>query len=275
MSAPVETYTHAGLTVEIHYDEDPVNPRTNFDHVATIVQLNEPRSGSWGDVTAEFDGTMTCPLCDGYGESETRFELVRGRWFGRIVGAGSWDAMEGEARDSELSVRHAPCPRCNGEQTVAATLAEYVVQEYGRGAVWLPIDHWDDWRPALKVSTDRTVTVDQSPDGFIVCDAETAEKEWDTREECENYLRAEVTEYSQYLQGDVYGYVVKDADGEEFENVGTGAGMIPLDVSCWGFIGELDYVRGEANTAAESVAESLAAEQVEREAMAARDIVTE
>ncbi len=35
----IESFTHAGLTVEIHRDIDPINPRKEFDHLTTI--------GSW------------------------------------------------------------------------------------------------------------------------------------------------------------------------------------------------------------------------------------
>jgi hypothetical protein len=38
-------------------------------------------------------------------------------------------------------------------------------------------------------------------------------------------LVAEVEEYNMYLNGDVYGYIIKDNDGNEVD-------------SCWGFIGE-------------------------------------
>jgi len=48
-------------------------------------------------------------------------------------------------------------------------------------------------------------------------------------------LISEVKEYDQYLTGDVYGYVVEDADGEHID-------------SCWGFYG-LDYCIEEAKSA--------------------------
>lgn len=50
--------------------------------------------------------------------------------------------------------------------------------------------------------------------------------------------RACFDEWNTYLDGDVYGFVVEDAEGEELH-------------SCWGFYG-LDYCIGEAREAAES-----------------------
>jgi hypothetical protein len=54
----------------------------------------------------------------------------------------------------------------------------------------------------------------------------------------ERAIKGEVEEYDHYLTGQVYGYVVEDAEGDELE-------------SCWGFYGDLDYVRSEARSAAE------------------------
>jgi hypothetical protein len=60
---------------------------------------------------------------------------------------------------------------------------------------------------------------------------------WDMYvERMENYLRGEIETLDQYVRGDVYGYIVKDAEGEQED-------------SCWGFYGDdiqtngmLDYV---------------------------------
>jgi hypothetical protein len=67
-----------------------------------------------------------------------------------------------------------------------------------------------------------------------------------TREECEKQIRGEIDEYDSWLRGDVYGIVVRDADGEVAESV-------------WGFIGdpfETDsYIVSEAKSLGEGVAE--------------------
>ena len=46
-------------------------------------------------------------------------------------------------------------------------------------------------------------------------------------------LKAEVEEYGRWLNGEVYGYRIEDAEGAEID-------------ACWGFVG-LDYVRSEVN----------------------------
>jgi hypothetical protein len=62
--------------------------------------------------------------------------------------------------------------------------------------------------------------------------------EW-TTERLEESIRAEVSTFDDYLTGRCYGYEVVGLDGEVLE-------------SCWGFIGDMDYVKAEARSAAES-----------------------
>ena len=76
--------------------------------------------------------------------------------------------------------------------------------------------------------------------GYIYVTLEDIRAEYDgtrvsakRRDEVANHLRGEVATYSDYLAGNVYGYVV-ERDGEEVDN-------------CWGFIGDYDgYVLEEA-----------------------------
>jgi hypothetical protein len=55
----------------------------------------------------------------------------------------------------------------------------------------------------------------------------------------EAYLLASVSEYKDYLEGNCYMYVVKDKDGEELH-------------SCGGFLGDIEYVKGQARLEAEA-----------------------
>jgi hypothetical protein len=60
-----------------------------------------------------------------------------------------------------------------------------------------------------------------------------------TDEKLIEYLEGEVTEYDQYLTGDVWGYIIEDEDGEHID-------------SCWGFFGH-EYAEGEAKLALKAV----------------------
>lgn len=62
---------------------------------------------------------------------------------------------------------------------------------------------------------------------------------WD-KAALENAIRQEVENYDEYIRGECYGYIVEDKGGEE----------VP-DGSCWGFVGDLPYVRKEAMGVAE------------------------
>lgn len=70
--------------------------------------------------------------------------------------------------------------------------------------------------------------------GIIYVEKSKIRQEWGKkkispklREKVLNNLRGEVEEFSRYLGGETYGYVIKGEDGEEYD-------------SCWGFIG-LEY----------------------------------
>jgi len=54
----------------------------------------------------------------------------------------------------------------------------------------------------------------------------------------EDAIRQDVKVYDDYLTGQCFGYEVTDEDGDHID-------------SCWGFIGDLDYVRTEAKESAE------------------------
>lgn len=68
-------------------------------------------------------------------------------------------------------------------------------------------------------------------------------------ERVRGYLVSEVGTYDLFLTGQVYGYTVTDANGENVD-------------SCWGFLG-MDTVKDEATSAAKSCAESIAKREAE------------
>jgi len=58
-------------------------------------------------------------------------------------------------------------------------------------------------------------------------------------------LKGELETFNQYLEGDVWGYVITDPEGEEVE-------------SCWGFYG-FEYCKEEATSLAENLSEAIPA----------------
>lgn len=95
--------------------------------------------------------------------------------------------------------------------------------------------------------------------GYIYITKEKIRKEYSVKkitkkllERVTGYLVSEVKEYDDYLTGQCYGYVIEDEDGEHID-------------SCWGFIGDLDYVRKEATDVAKHAAERINARETEME----------
>ena len=83
--------------------------------------------------------------------------------------------------------------------------------------------------------------------GFALISREAALKEMSTKkvtkkvkEWAKKYLDATISEYNSYIRGECFGYVVENEDGEHLD-------------SCWGFIGDIDYVKKEATEAAQAI----------------------
>jgi len=124
-----------------------------------------------------------------------------------------------------------------------------------RPAVILPVYIFD--HSGLSISTDPTwfqAADSQGWDwgqiGFIFVSREDALKEYNAKrlspkikKQSERILQSEVDEWGKYINGEVYGYIVKDEEGEEVD-------------SCWGFIG-YDYVIEEAKQSAKSQKETI------------------
>ena len=80
--------------------------------------------------------------------------------------------------------------------------------------------------------------------GFIVMSRKDAEAEWTLYPEWDplEYIKAEFSEFQAWIEGEVYGFVIEPTEDDEEGD------------SCFGFYGDIDYVRKEAKEAAEHVA---------------------
>lgn len=124
---------------------------------------------------------------------------------------------------------------CNGWEEV-----EEVLKNEFKAVVILPLYLYD--HSGLSMKTYRHgihASWDCGCVGFIYATREKVLQEYGKKkitksllEKIENLLIAEVQTYSQYLEGNVYGYVIRDENNENVD-------------SCWGFFG-IDYVIEEA-----------------------------
>lgn len=115
--------------------------------------------------------------------------------------------------------------------------------------VMLPLYLYD--HSGLRMSTGSfSCPWDSGQVGWIYATKEQVIKEFgewsaESIQKAEKLLNAEVETYSQYLEGDVWGYIIEmrsDEDEEDWED----------HSSCWGFFG-FDYCKEEAMAIAESL----------------------
>ena len=188
MLSPILTYKHAGLYVEIRYDELAGDPRREFENLGTIV--------GWQD---------------------TRLRLG----------------------DRQLSV----------ECTDPSELVAEMRQQDAR--IILPV-YYTSHGPQCKLDIGNCADRDsiESSSGVIYVTAARLRSEYGLKRISAKaigtaiaVLRSEIAEYSAYLNGDVYRFIIKDTD------------LVQLD-SGWGF-----YDRADCESAGNSVAERCAEQQ--------------
>lgn len=207
MDTPIETIEQDGYTISIYYDEDCLSPRDS-DGNFHVVEIKGRRGiDRADDVICLDDGyDVECKKCDGFGT------------FIDTLG----------------------CENCEGQGYVyldsLEAIAAHLKQE-NEARVILPIDYTSGY-------TDRYTIGEYSAQypwsssiiGFIMDTPEV----WDVRGEfqdmsVENITRAmkdEIDEHSKWAEGDCYGYIITDVNGNEVD-------------ACWGFIG-MDYIIAEA-----------------------------
>jgi len=228
-----DTIEHAGYTIRIEQDQDAESPR-EYDNLGTMVCWHSRYK--LGDEQpkcepSEFMEGLARDADDGLEEIENRVEDIENYFY-------RYEEPEREAvRIAKQYLR----------DRIEKVLADnYVIQElylYDHSGITMRCGSFNDpW--------------DSGPVGYIYCSLEKArenwmapEATWDTlvkhssgkqvtlREYTQQLLEGEVETYASYLEGDVYGYVVEDEDGEHVD-------------SCWGFFG-YDYCIEEAKQAAD------------------------
>lgn len=154
------------------------------------------------------------------------------------------------------------CERCEGYGEVRLPWAEFFRATRGARIV-IPLYVYEHSGITIRTSSfgdpwDSGMAgfIFDTPEGVKECLGDDA-----TDDDIRKALEQEVEIYAQYLEGEVYGYTVNGPDGEHD--------------SCWGYLGDLDYVRSQAKEAAEAMAELQSREQAEVAYWAARDIATE
>lgn len=138
---------------------------------------------------------------------------------------------------NETDHNYDPDDYAGWDEMEAAVLKDYP------GAELLPVYRYEHSQVAYStksfVGRAQHAEWDSGRVGFILVPREKMLEEYGTtrctkaiRAKTRTYIEGEVETYSQWANGEVYGYIIKDEDGEEID-------------SCWGFYG-IDYCKEEA-----------------------------
>lgn len=295
---PESTFEHAGLTVRIRWEEfdmEHANPRSDDGNLGVMFVDYDRYTLGDDDAPDPREQTVTCPECDGAGDSD-EYELVDRRSYGRVkVVDGRFDSLQAaeaymernQPEDAEWIAEVADCLKCEGSGEVEVSIVEYLKREHGARVV-LPLFIYEHGGITISAGGNLVTEADNMVSrGRFVGDAagwdtssagvifDTAESRKEcgvaddiTDEEIEKQLNEEVRYYAAYLEGFVFGYEIVDPDDEDDV----------LD-SCWGFL-EPDihkddaYIRVAARESAEYCRETIEHEKAERERWACADVVT-
>lgn len=212
----VETIEYKGYEIEIHYDHDPMNPRTEFDELGTMVcfhsrydlgDKHDYRNGEefLKSLAMEIDPTI-----------EKRIEYWEsGLGWVNLYGNDSTNATK---RSDEI--------------------VNKIIGEALEKAVMLTLYLYDHSGISISSRSFRGraqhAEWDSGRVGVIYITPEKIKKEYGwkkltsaRRKKIQQYLEQEVKTYDDYLTGSVYGYNI--SAGEDVEN--------DCDDSCWGFYG--------------------------------------
>lgn len=217
MSYTLHTETYKGCTIRLEADDNPGNPRKEFDHAGTVVCWHNRYN--LGDEKPRDDSPtdFILRLADPFFEAKAR-----------LLGVDTDDYND---YHDQLGI--------NDEEAYDQA-HDYVHQNY----VILPLYLYD--HGGITISTGKfSCPWDSGQVGYIYISIEQARKEWssDTLEEvisrATKYLEGEVSEYDAYLRGDVVGCIAEDEEGDEID-------------SCWGYYpdekGNHDYAIEEAKS---------------------------
>ena len=201
MSYSTEEYK--GYTIKIEDDEDAQNPRTEWDSAGTMVCWHSRYN--LGDM--ESNGLKgrehrSYPISKNYSEPiDLLYELA------------GIDREEYQEQQYEEVGEYNDMSR--------ADLFK-VIEE--KGTIIKSLFLYD--HSGITISTGRfSCPWDSGQVGWIYITKDKIEKEGWTPEQADKYLDGEVEVYDNYLTGEVYGFRIEDADGEEVE-------------SCWGYYGD-------------------------------------
>ena len=251
---PYKTISVGDLTVKIYLDTDPSSPQEHYDGDMCLV--------SWARELSVKVNRLDCLADFSEFVHPTHLDEYEHPYYVRHSLAPE---VKPEARDSLWMEVYRECTSGLEQLLLAAGEGTEFEKEYepadptasglANEDLSRRLEVWEAWSQYKKAHAEYAcfvVGVQNYGGGHLrVCLGDTWEGEWDRREP-EAMLRLKrdagwrgdikavaesmITEMNQYLEGDVWGYVIEDEEGEQLD-------------SCWGFYGD-DNCEAEARSAA-------------------------
>lgn len=204
---PVETFDHHGYTIAIHHDDDCPSPRDDAWMLGTLVGLPHRRYRIGDEQIDPTTYTFACPVCGGHGVETAAHPDRQVGW----------------------------CPACEGQGGGSvSSIAEFAHRlQAERGArVLLPVGLYDHSGVSYYIGNGPhrfdPGGWDSGLAGFIFDTPHALTECWGatvpTDGQITDALTAEIATYSQWADGECYGYTVTAPDGNEID-------------ACWGYYG--------------------------------------
>lgn len=207
MENPVETIDYRGYQINVHCDQDAMDPRKEFDNLGTMICFSRRHNiGDKHDHSDVADFLYTIAM-----EADPTVEHRTEYW----ESGNGWATIAGIKGAVELA-------NSNQQDIINKAIEKHYIM--------LPIYMYD--HSGITISTGPfSCKWDSGQVGFIYISKKKAKKEYnwknmsrDREKTIKEYLEGEVETYNQYLTGDVYGYFISNEEDDHID-------------SCWGFYG--------------------------------------
>lgn len=215
MSYVLEEIEKEGYKAKIISDDDPINPRKNYDNLGVMICFH--RKYDLGDDHEYADPEafhLDIWIKEATEEEKRRFVL--------------------ESLKGRFSAYRKVLNRCSNRKDIDEVFEETAfLTQAPRGlpdsVIHLPLYLYD--HGGITMSTGSfSCPWDSGQVGYIYLPKKKIEEEFSglkrTSDDFRTYLNGEVETYDQYLTGDVWGFVIEDPEGEQLD-------------SCWGFFGSV------------------------------------
>jgi len=207
MEKPIEVIDYKGYQINIHSDFDPMNPRTEFDNLGTIISFHNHYDlgdkHNYSNAREAF--TDLAVMADPTVESKLEY----------------WESGRGWA-----SIARLPKAGIMSDENQKDIILKAIEQHY----IMLNLYLYDHSGITIRTSP-FSCPWDSGKVGFVYISKEKAKKEYSWKkmtkkriEQIKTYLNCEIETYDQYLTGDVYGYIVSNEEDDHIH-------------SCWGYFG--------------------------------------